>query len=406
MKILSFAVSNVGRNRQRTLVTTGALAFAGFIMLFYASLMEGFLQTIERTAVGMDLGEIQIHVKGYRDNPDLYQRIENPDGLIQRLESAGLSASPRLYGYGLAASGSASSGVGLRGVDLRREPAVTQIHRHVMQGAWLDEAEPDGVVIGRKLARTLGAGTGDELVIVTQAADGSMANRLYRVRGILKSVAEGLDRSAVFMTDRALRDLLVLPDGAHEIAVVRRDAALDLKTATARAAGAAAGLEVLNWRQLQPVLSTVIDISGTSLIFMILITYTAVGMVTLNAMLMSVFERIHEFGVMKAIGVSPGQVIALIFTEAMIQTAAAVALALAFGLPVSFYYQTHGIDLSGWTGTGTIMGVALEPVWYCRVTPATVIMPVAFLFIIAALAVVYPAVKAAVIRPVQAIYHR
>jgi ABC-type lipoprotein release transport system permease subunit len=406
MKILSFAASNVRRNRQRSLVTTGALAFAGFIMLFYASLMEGFFRTMEHNTVGMDLGEIQIHVPGYRDNPDLYQRIENPDRLIERIESAGLSASPRLYGYGLAASGSASSGVGLRGVDLKREPAVTQIHRQVMQGAWLDEAEPDGVVIGRKLARTLGAGPGDELVIVTQAADGSMANRLYHVRGILKSVAEGLDRSAVFMTDRALRDLLVLPDGVHEIAAVRRDAALDLKAATARAAEAASGLEVLNWRQLQPVLATVLDISGTSLIFMILITYTAVGMVALNAMLMSVFERIHEFGVMKAIGVSPGQVIALIFTEAMIQTTAAVALALALGLPVSLYYQTHGIDLSRWTGTGTIMGVAFDPIWYCRVTPATVIMPIAFLFLVTALAVVYPAVKAAVIRPVQAIYHR
>jgi ABC-type lipoprotein release transport system permease subunit len=275
-----------------------------------------------------------------------------------------------------------------------------------MQGAWLDAAEPDGVVIGRKLARTLDIEPGNELVVVTQAADGSMANRLYHVRGILKSVAEGLDRSAVFMTDRALRDLLVLPDGAHEIAAVRRDAALDLKTATARAVEAAAGLEVKNWRELQPVLSTLIDISGTSLIFMILITYTAVGMVALNAMLMSVFERIHEFGVMKAIGVSPGQVIALIFTEAMIQTTAAAALALAVGLPVSFYYQTHGIDLSRWTGTGTIAGVALEPIWYCRVTPATVITPVAFLFLVAALAVAYPAVKAAVIRPVQAIYHR
>jgi len=375
-------------------------------MLFYASLIEGFLQTIEHTAVGMDLGEIQIHQYAYRENPDLYQRIEYPDDLIQKLEAAGLSASPRLYGFGLAASGSASAGVGLRGIDLQREPAVTQIHRHVMLGEWLEDADPEGVVIGRKLARTLGANIGDEVVIVTQAADGSLANRLYHVRGILKSIGEGLDRSAVFMTDRSFRELMVLSEGAHEIAVVRRDTALDLQSATERAVRAAPGLEVMNWRQLQPVLATLIDISGVSLMFMILITYTAVGMVTLNAMLMSVFERIHEFGVMKAIGVSPGQVIALIFTEVMIQTTAAGGLALALGLPVSLYYQRHGIDLSGWTGTGTIMGVAIEPVWYCRVTPSTVFTPVVFLFIVAALAVVYPAVKAAVIRPVEAIHYR
>ena len=160
MKLLPQAIRNVSRTCQRTIVTTAAMGFAGFIMIFYASLMEGLLQASERNAVGMNLGDIQIHAEGYRYDPDLYKRIENAGALVRRLEQEGFHATQRVYGFGLAAAGSASAGVQLRGIDLDHEATVTQIHRHVMEGAWLDETDPRGVVIGRKLARTLGVEPG------------------------------------------------------------------------------------------------------------------------------------------------------------------------------------------------------------------------------------------------------
>ena len=139
---------------------------------------------------------------------------------------------------------------------------------------------------------------------------------------------------------------------------------------------------------------------------MILITYVAVAMVVLNAILMSVFERIHEFGVMKAIGVSPWQIVLLIFSETLIQVLVASVLALISGWPLALYYQTHGIDLSAIAGSTTFGGIAIDPIWYAYVTPNSLILPVAFLYLIAVLAVIYPAAKAAVIQPVQAIYYR
>lgn len=406
MKIFSFAFRNIGRNRQRTIVTIGAMAFAGFIMLFYASLMEGFLHTMERNIVGMDMGDIQIHAEGYRDNPDLYTVIKKPDAIIERLESGGFSASPRVYGFGLAASGSASTGIWLRGVDIRSEQSVTQIHKHVLQGSWLDDAKPKEVVIGNKLAKTLGIKVGNEVVVVSQASDGSIANDIFIVCGILKSVGEGIDRSGFFMTEKAFRDLMVMPESSHEIAVVRKDSSISLKIATDKAAGLAQENEVKNWRQLQPIIARMLDISDVSLIFMMLITYAAVGMVVLNAMLMSVFERIREFGIMKAIGISPFRLAMLIFTEAIIQSIAASIIAIAFGLPVSYYYQVYGIDLSGFASTATIGGIAIDPIWYCRITLSSVLSPIILLIVIAAVAVIYPAVKAAFISPVKAIHYR
>jgi ABC-type lipoprotein release transport system permease subunit len=406
MNIPVFAFRNVGRKWQRTIVTTGAMAFAGFMMIFYAGMMDGLLAAMERNAVGMNLGDIQIHAPGYRNDPDLYNRIEKADDLLARLRAEGFHAAARLYGFGLAAAGSSSAGVQLRGIDLKNEATVTQLHRHLLEGVWLDASDSKGVVIGRKLARTLNAGIGSEIVVVSQAADGSVANDLYRVRGILKAVGEGLDRGALLMSDTAFRKLMALPGGVHEIAVLLPDQTLALSSATDRIRKLAPGQEVLSWREIQPVVANILDISKASLIFLLLITYTAIGTVVLNSMLMSVFERIREFGVLKAIGVSPGQVALLIYTEAIIQVAAACLMAVAFGLPVSLYYQHRGIDLSAWMSTGILVGVALDPIWYCRVTVSSVVTPVIYLFAVAAAAVVYPTIKASVISPIKAIYYR
>lgn len=399
------ASRNVTRNWRRTLVTTLAMGFAGFIMILFASLTEGLLYTSERNAVAMNLGDIQIHVKGYRDDPDLYKRIDNASDLVKKLQQAGFYATQRVYGFGLAAAGSASAGVQLRGIDLKNEATVTQIHKHMMQGNWLSDNDPKGVVIGKKLAKTLNVKPGDEVVIIGQATDGSMANDLYNVRGILKSIGEEVDRAGFFMVERAFRELMVLPQGAHEIAVMRADRSRDLESATKQVAALAQGYETLNWRKLRPVIARILDLADAQTIVMVLITYVAVAMIVLNAMLMSVFERIRELGIMKAIGVTPWQLLLLVYVETMVQVTVASIIALLSGWSVARYFQNNGIDLSAIAGSTSFGGVAIDPIWYAYVTKESVIIPIVFLFIIAAAAVIYPAIKAAVIRPVKAIYY-
>jgi ABC-type lipoprotein release transport system permease subunit len=406
MRLFPVAFRNVIRTWRRTLITTAAMGFAGFIMIFYASLMEGLLQATERNAVAMNLGDIQIHAEGYRDDPDLYKRIENASELIHRLQQNHFHAAQRLYGFGLAATGTASAGVQLRGLDVAQEATVTRIHEHVMQGSWLSERDPSGAVIGRKLARILGVHPGEEVVVVAQAADGSMSDALFKVRGILKSVGEEIDRGGFFMLESTFRKLMVVPNGAHEIAVMREDRSTDLDLATRQVAALAPGYEVLNWRQLRPVVARVIDVADESLLFMLLITYVAVGMVVLNAMLMSVFERIHELGVMKALGVTPWQLTRLVYLETMVQVTAASVFALVTGSAVSYYYQSHGINLSAIASGASFGTVAMDPIWHTVMTVKSILFPIGVLFVISALAVIYPAVKAAVIRPVRAIHHR
>jgi len=407
MNLFSWALRNTWRTRHRSGVIILATAFAGFIMIFYATLMEGLLHTTQQNAIAMETGQFQVHAEGYRDDPDLYKVVAEDIKVLDILSEKGYLAAPRLYGFGLAAAGASSAGVRMRGINLNLESRVTDIHRHLLSGSWLVSTDPAGVVIGRKLARILGVQTGSEVIIVSQAADGSTANDLYLVRGVLKSVGEGIDRGGFFMTEEAFRELMAIPSGTHEIAIRHPDENIDLEGRTSDLSALLSDLEVMNWRQLQPVIARILDVSRYSLLLMLFITYTAVGILTLNSMLMGVFERIHQFGIIKALGVPPWQIFSLIGVETFIQISIASSLALLTALPLSFFCETHPVDLSGLASTSaSIGGIALDPLWYSRVSVESILNPIIVLFVVSALAIIYPATKAALIKPLQAIHHR
>ena len=135
---------------------------------------------------------------------------------------------------------------------------------------------------------------------------------------------------------------------------------------------------------------------------MIVIVYIAIAVLMLNAMLMAVFERIRELGVLKAIGYPPGRVLLLIVLETMIQTFVAVAVGVLMALPLNYYMTTRGLDLSQ-LGNLEMMGVAFDPVWRSHVTLETYTGPITTLVVIVVLAVIYPALRAAFIRPLDAL---
>ncbi len=406
MKIIKFAARNIFRNLQRTTVTVLAMAFACCIMIVYSSLMKGMVLGSERQAVIINKGDIQIHHPNYRENTDLYDTINDASNLLNNIRAQGFYSSSRYYAYGLAASDESSSGVLLVGLDLKNEPQVTELHLHLSQGNWLVPSDPFGVIIGKKLARLLNISIGDEFVYIGQTSDGYMANELFKVRGILKSVSAEIDASSVFMSDQSLIEILSLAENPHEITIMRADRNSNLDKATKLIAALAPNQETLNWRELMPVIAQFLETADIQTFIMLVFTYIAVASIILNAMLMSVFERIHEFGIMKAIGVSPFQAVLLIYCETFLQTLIAVIIGLAFGVWLSLYLQTNGIDMSSFANDISFAGIAFDPIWYAHVTLDCLLNPILFLFLIAFLAVIYPAQKIARIKAIDAIHYQ
>ena len=395
---------NVWRNRRRSLVTVAATTLAFTVMILYSSLVQGYLGAMERNLLDLELGDVQVHAPEYRDDASLYSSIPESAELLRVFDERGYPASARLLGFGLGASDESSAGVQIHGLDVVRDAEVSLIAERVREGAWLDPDDPYGVVIGTQLARTLVIGEGDELILLSQASDGSMANDLFVVRGVLLGVGEGVDRAGVFMTEEAFRRFFVFPTGAHEI-VLRRPADMELEPFAAQVRELAPGERVETWRELSPTLASMLDSARGVMVMVFLIVYIAIGILILNAMLMAVFERIREFGVLKAIGYSPMQVLLIIFGETAVQTGLAILVGLTLAVPGLWYMVHVGIDM-GRLGGMAMMGVVLDPIWRGVVEPGVFTGPLFTLLAIVAVATLYPAAKAAWISPIRAIQHR
>ncbi len=370
-------------------------------MIFYTGLVAGYLEGLEANILDLEVGDGQIFAETYREKPSLYTSIEDPDELCADLEAAGYQASPRLLGFGLGAGEDSSSGVQMIGIDVEADADVGKIHEQIMDGAWLAPGD-EGVVLGRKIAETLALGVGDELMILSQGADGSMANDLYPIRGVLKSVSQRVDSTGVFMDAATFRELMVFPEGVHQI-LFRVPEGAELKPATeAAAAMAPPELEVASWKDLNPTLASMLQGTEGAMMVMMGIIYLAVAIVVLNAMLMAVFERTREFGVLKALGFGPMKVFRLILLETGIQVVFMIALGLLLAVPVNIYMVNTGMDLSS-MGNISVMGMAFDPVWRSKVDASTYTTPTISLMFIVGLAVIYPALRAAFIAPLDAI---
>ena len=396
---------NLWRYGRRTVTTVAAMTLALLTLIVWTSIVQGFLRDLETTIVEVEIGDLQVYPPDYRTRPSIFDRIGTSAELVDTLGALGFEASARLLGGGLAAAGEASAGVSLRGVETGQDARVSVVYDRVAEGSWLDPSDPAGIVIGGRLARTLDVGLGDEVVLLSQATDGSIANGLYRVRGILAPFSEATDRGGVFLVRQAFLNFFVLPGGAHQV-VVRNAADQPLETSAAQIRAAAPGLDVLTWRELFPTLATMLDSVESTMYILFMIVYLAIAILLINATLMAVFERIKELGLLKAVGLSPTRVVWLILWEGLFQAALAAAAGLILSVPLLFYFTRVGINLAALGGQISISGIGMDPYMRGIVNPTIFVGPLSAMFVIVLLSMLYPALKAARIRPVEAMRHQ
>lgn len=383
------------------MITQFALIVALALMIACSGLTWGLVKQMERNATLLGPGEIQVHHPGYLDDKSIYRVINHPQTLIATIEKLGVKASPRLHGFGLVSSGENSSGSQILGIDPSKEKRITEFHNHLFKGSFVKNDKD--VLLGRKIAITLDVSIGDELVIVTQAADGSIGNDLYRVAGILKGIGEEIDRSTVMMSLTDFRDLFSLSDVATEIVIRRMEGDNDLSALRNRIQQALPTEEVKTWKDMFPAVSDMLELTDVSIYILLAIIYIAGSLIMLNTMLMSVFERIKELGIMMAIGFRPLQVLILIFLETFLITLCGSLIGLLIGVGLSLYLTYYGLDLTSITEGFSFVGIMAEPHWFAVTNFSTVYPPFIFLFVFSLIAVIYPAIKVSLLKPVDAL---
>ncbi|MBU0516869.1 MAG: ABC transporter permease [Proteobacteria bacterium] len=402
MKTLRCAWRNLWRNPRRTMVTMSAVGFGTAVLIVSLALMDGVVRQMVSNATNLVVGEVQVHAPGYLADRDLYKTVRNPEAVLAAARARGVAAAPRSFGYGLVALGHKSSGALFWGVDPAAEARTFDLARHVRRGSFLSLKAARGMVLGSKLARSLKAEVGSEIVVVVQAADGSMGNELYRVRGILKTVGDQIDRAAVIIHAADFRRLFVSGGRIHEIALNSR-ARLPLDQVAALARGAASGNEVKTWRQILPAVSEMLNLVDASILVFGFIFVLAAGLGVMNTMLMATYDRIREFGIMKALGAGRWRIVGGVATEALLLSVVASAAGVLIGLAGAYYFQAVGLDTSVFAGSYSLGGVAFDSVWRAAIRLRSVLVSVGLMVAVCVLVSAYPGLKAARLDPVKAI---
>ena len=201
MKFLNLAWRNVRRHRRRTVITIAAISVGLAALTFLWAFIDGANHQMIDNTTRYFAGDLQVHARGYHDDPSFDRLMPDGADVITRVRASGdvVAASPRLEGKALASSGDQSRGVTLVGVDVESEQSVTNLGAAVVQGRSLTPEER-GVLVGEQLAKALGIKAGDDLVLLGQGADGSIASDRLPVRGIFRTKIDDLDGWIVVTT--------------------------------------------------------------------------------------------------------------------------------------------------------------------------------------------------------------
>jgi ABC-type lipoprotein release transport system permease subunit len=318
-------------------------------------------------------------------------------------QDAILGTSARLRSFGLLSHQQNSSPAELLGIHAAQEKLVTSLQEALVAGEYLADNDHNGAVLGSGLARRLNVGPGDELVFVTQAADGSIGNDLLRVAGIFSTGDHGHDNSLVLVPLAWLQSVLVLPGQIHEIAI-RTDQPLNAAALAQRyKSNLPDSLEILDWGQMLPEMREVVASYDVSRMIIVTILYIATGLGILNTFFMSVMERTREFGVLMALGMKPAQVRSMVLLETFLMGTLALIFGVIIGVALSLYMALVGIDLSGTLTPITYAGGTILPRLHAVIETSNIIIPAGCLLLISLLAGFLPANRAARMQPVVAI---
>ena len=405
MKLVKISWRNLWRNSTRTNVTITAVALCIAILIIFQSLIIGLIGKAVYNTTNLVVGEVQIHAAGYLDDRSIYKSLKNVEEIRAVAKENNIGIVERSYGFGLISSGTKSAGTQFWGIDPESELKYFDFANHIDEGNFLTKTSLKKVVLGNKLARSLAAELGTELVIFVQGADGSLGNELFYVTGILGNVADNIDRGAAIILRDDFDILFSTNNHIHEIALNSKGK-LEAEEIQKLMSAKAAGVAVETWKELMPTIAIMTEKMSVFMLTIFSLIFTiAASLGVMNTLVMSTYDRMKEFGIIRAIGATPWLIIRQVSLEAILLTFLASIIGTVIGLSIAMYLQVYGIDISG-KGNLAIGGIVFDPIWRASVSLKSVFLPVVLMMLTSIVASIYPASIAARIKPVEAIHYK
>ena len=411
--LLVIAWRNLLRGWRRSAIVGVAITVGLSACLLLVGWSHGLVRQMIENAVSTRLGHLVVMAEGYQKNPDVGRNLPDDGREISAIleRFPGAHASPRLAGDGLLQSARRSSRVVLVGVDPMREARVSVVETALVEGHMPLPASAasarrlPGIAIGAAMAERLRVKLGDKVVV---HAPGEVGLGAFRVSGIFRTSSSDFDRAVAYLRLEDAQHLLALPGRVTEVAVVLDDpdtlpalrAYANAELARVRPAGA---IEVLTWQEREPRLAAMLALMANTAWIIYAAVFVAMAFGIANALLMMVYERIREFGMLRALGLQADRLLALVLLESILMTLGGTSVGLALGVPLVLWLGRVGIDLSRFAAGLTEFGIGTRI--YTHIELGDIVLPVFVALVTAVLAALWPAWKAVRLRPAEAIRH-
>jgi len=406
MSTLRIAWRNLGRNRKRTLLVAGAIAVGQFAFLGTSALMHGYGEQFFNSATGPMLGHAQVHAYDWRDDRSMDLTLDDVDGLLADIRSDPnvTNASARIYAPVMAAL----TEDGFMGVVVGVDP-VTESHKAGLlpvdgMGDLLGEHR---VMVGAGFAEQHDLKPGMEIAVIGQDIDGSIASDLYTVEDVMWSAVEIIHGLGIVMSLDDAQELLMMPGQAHEIVIHTSDRELiDETVVRLSRLPSLADLEILSWSELAPFVVTMATMVDWFAYIVLIVVFIAAAASVANTMLMSTFERTHEFGMLLSLGCSPGRLSVMIAIEAAILGLLGVAIGTAVGVAFVAATSESGLNYAALGGSDeyevAFQGMQFSLLIYPKIYAKDIVIAVSAILATSLMAVVWPIMRIVRLRPVEA----
>lgn len=400
--LIKLAWRNIWRNKRRSVIVLLSIIIGVITAIILDGLTNGMMQQMLFNQVNSGISHVQIHKKGFNDLKNVKSFIPNYRNAVDAVKNDPLVKyySTRVITFGLISSATNSSGVYINGISPSSEKHVTTIHNSVIMGKYL-EGNGREILLGRELADKLNVKLGDKVVAMANSPDGSVVSELFRVTGIYETYSSGFDNINIYINIESAQRMLNIGDNIHEIAVITSEHSLAdvLKQNIQNKLGSE--YEVLTYSDLLPLLVLSLDMYKQMTWIINLIVGLALIFGIINVMLMAVFERIKEFGILISVGLKSSKLFLIILTESFIIGVMGTVLGMLAGLGLQEILSGTGINLSVFAESLKSYGVGA--VIYPVTSIDNLVSLLVMIPFISALAAIYPAYKAVKLEPVYAI---
>ncbi len=400
--IFKIAFRNIFRQKRRTVLTALSM-LSGFVLsAFFIGFSDGSYSNIINMFTKNKTGHIQIHQKDYLDNPSIYKSINNHKDIFEQLGKLSdiESYAPRIYTSGLVSVRDKSSGARVIGIDPILENKTTNINRSIMKGGKpLSKISSKQVLIGKGLSKLLKTKVGEEVVIVSQGAEGEIAYDIFNIIGLVDSGSEMDDKMSFYIHIKEADKLFSLKGKIHEIAINSRSIKTvdKIKNKIIKSINNPE-LEVTTWKEFAKAFYDAMkaDQEGMWIMLLIIVLIVAVGV--LNTVLMSVLERTREYGVLKAVGTKPAQIFKLVLIEVNIIAIFSIILGIGIGFVINTVFSKYGYTLPNPVSYGGMMFETMKG----EVNLRSFVIPAITILFTASFVGFFPALRAAKIDPAKA----